>query len=101
MTNPSPHPVPPFDPSLARRGLDELLARYPHLDLVRVDWQLPDPETSSIVSPWLLVELGQPSDGFEKTPAWAIWHFAIWRSTGAVYVMRDGAVDDDPILVVP
>lgn len=80
-----------FEPTWSRRGLDLLLARYPMFDLLRVDGQQDS-------GPWLLVELGQPSEG--DAPAWAVWHFAIWKATGAVYLREhDGAVPDDPIFV--
>jgi hypothetical protein len=89
----------PFQPSPVRQGLDQLLAFYPHLDVLTVEWQieweegLPGPH----FGPWVLVKLGQASEGL--TPAWAVWHFAIWRNTGAVHTMRDekGEVSDDPI----
>jgi hypothetical protein len=49
------------------------------------------------VNPWLIVDLGQRSDG--GTEAWAASKFAIWKSTGAVHTLGpDGAVSDDPIL---
>jgi hypothetical protein len=88
-----------FDPSPARRGLDLLLAAHPHLDLLaawvpgRDEHQPMNPWSPS---PWLMVELGQPSNG--ESDAYAIWPFAIWRSTGAVHgVDHDGAVSDDPL----
>src|SRR4029077_5452724 len=88
----------PFRPTPARRGLDELLSRYPFLDVLVVMWggePLLGPETS----PWLRVTLGQRSLGEEE--AWARWEFAIWKTTGAVYSMRQGgAVSDDPIIEV-
>lgn len=88
-------------PSLVRRGLEELLRRHPHLDLLEVDWQVEPPDGRSVArwrGPWVLVDLGQPSDAIEVEPAWAVWRFAIWRSTGAVYVVgHDGAVGDDPL----
>lgn len=78
-----------FDPSPSRRGLDLLLVMHPHFDLVNAG--MPDEQ-----SPWLLVDLGQPSTG--DAPAWAVWQFAIWRATGAVYRVAGGAVDDDPFI---
>lgn len=87
-----------FAPSLARQGLDLLLFMHKHLDLVSIDWQVPS-NVHDFGGPWLLVELGQPSDDFdEQRPAWAIWRYAIWKTTGAVHrIGHDGAVDDDPI----
>lgn len=84
-----------FEPSPARRGLDLLLATHPHLDVVRVASPTDTPEAS----PWLLVDLGQRSaDGSD---AYAVWRFAVWRSTGAVHgIDHDGAVSDDPILTL-
>lgn len=91
----------PFEPSLVRRGLNDLLAFYPHLDVLLVEfqvdevigWEMPLP----IYGPWVLVTLGQASEGM--TPAWAVWYFAIWRNTGAVHTMSgpNGAVSDEPI----
>lgn len=85
-----------FEPSLARRGLDLLLAANPHLELVEADWQRPSESGMSVGGPWLLVTLGQRSaDGSD---AFALHPFAIWKSTGAVHGMHDGSVTDDPIL---
>jgi hypothetical protein len=88
-----------FQPSPARQGLDQLLGFYPHLDLLEVEWQVEEGPGGIPVSfgPWVLVKLGQASEGL--APAWAVWHFAIWRNTGAVHTMRGplGEVSDDPI----
>ena len=79
-----------MDSSPARRGLDLLLARYPMLDLVTAEWQAD--------GPWLLVTLGQQSAG--GGPPFALYPFAIWRSTGAVHgIQHDGAVIDDALYV--
>lgn len=48
-------------------------------------------------SPWILL-LFEPSWGDEATPLNRKLEFAIWRRTLAVYRVRRGAVDDDPIL---
>jgi hypothetical protein len=79
-----------FEPSPARQGLNLLLQAYPHFDVIDLKWQPSD-------YPWLLVQLGQPSDG--DVQAWAVWHFAIWKRTGAVHTMSSeaGPVSDDPI----
>lgn len=78
-----------FEPSLVRLALDELLTRYPGYDLVTVVWQAE--------GPWVLISLGQPS---EVGQAWAIWRFAIWKTTGALHTMNgEGAVSDDPVWV--
>jgi hypothetical protein len=83
-----------FEPSPARRGLELLLKMHPHLDVV--DVRVPGVEIDAR-SPWLLVDLGQPSQGASN--AYAIWRFAIWRTTGAVHrIGSDGAVDDDAII---
>jgi len=90
-----------FTPSLVRRGLDELLVRYPHLDLIEVNWDEPQlAHRVEFQSPWVLVTLGQRSQG--EIPAWARWHFAIWRSTGSVYRMlnESGPVEEDPYITV-
>lgn len=86
--------------TLTRQALDELLRRYPVLDVLGVDWQLPRelfsasvPQrrwSTEMVGPWVLVQLGlageDPLD------------FAIWKHTGALYLVgTDGAVGDDPI----
>ena len=104
-----------WNPSLVRRALDELLAMHPHMDVVSIEWQI---ETSLPATeherrapsrvrplvhagPWVLVQLGQPSESFDEVPAWAIWRYAIWKSTGAVHAIDgEGAVSDDPILTV-
>lgn len=89
-----------FVPTPARRGLDKLLELHPHLELVKASATVPVGENDAW-TPWLLVTLGQPSERREPgTPeAWAIWQFAIWKTTGAVHTIgHDGAVSDDPIL---
>lgn len=78
-----------FETSALRRGFDLLLSMYPHFDVVTVDLEVGHPV-------WAIVELGQPSEG--ESDAYAIWRFAIWRTTGAVHRMSDGAVEDDPII---
>jgi len=84
--------------SLARIALDRLLDFYPHHDVVSVEWQRD--------GPWLLIDLGQPSDrngspaGFGEPDAIALHSFAIFRATGAVYQMVDGAVNDEPLLTL-
>jgi|SRR5215472_1274064 len=85
-----------FEPSPARRGLDALLARYPHFDVLYVERG--SAEHTRIAAPWIIVTLGQPSDN--EIEAFARWEFAIWKNTGAVYTVEDGAVADDPIIEV-
>jgi hypothetical protein len=34
---------------------------------------------------------------FDEVPAWAIWTFAIFKRTGALHTVTDGAASDDPI----
>jgi hypothetical protein len=76
-----------------------LLFTHPHFDVLKVDWQ---DSTSLGSASWVLVELGQPSETSRLDPlhgtAWAIWRFAIWKATGAVYRMDGGAVEDDPFI---
>jgi hypothetical protein len=76
--------------TLARIGFDRLLEMHSTMDVVAVDWQSD--------GPWLLVTLGQPStsdpDVFARFP------YAIFKRTGAVHGMRDGAVNDEPQLTV-
>ena len=82
-----------FDPSPARRGLDLLLLMYPHLDLVSAT----SPGDDELGTPWLIIELGQPSEG--KVEAYARWRYALLKKTGAVYRFDpDGAVQDDPFI---
>lgn len=75
--------------TLAREGLDWLLARHPGMVPARVDAQ-PLAETTEATlgmeGPWVLVDFS----GAER--------FAIWKATGSVYrVGEHGAVDDDPV----
>jgi len=92
-----------FTKPLTRRGFDALLLAHPHLDVVDVDWmRVP---AGNAPNPWILVELGQPSeppaDAVTPVDAFAIWKFAIWKNTGSVYTIEPGgAVADDPILTV-
>lgn len=76
--------------SLARIGFDRLLEMHATMNVLNVDWQAD--------GPWVLVTLGQPStsDG----DVHARYPFAIFKRTGAVYGMRDGAVNDEPLLSV-
>jgi len=90
-----------FTPSLARRGLDELLTRYPHLDLLWIERGADEILTPrGVTKEWTIVTLGQPSQG--KTEAWARFMFAVWNRTGAVYRMAGpgGPVEDDPYITV-
>ena len=87
-----------FEASPARKGLDWLLAYMPHLELVDADWQRPEGVTGGGAGgPWLLVTLGQLSD--EGGDVFALHPYAIWKRTGAVHGMRDGAVVDPPLFV--
>lgn len=87
-----------FETSLARRGLDALLERYPFFDLLDVKRSVGGERYGLIGNPWMVVVLGQRSEG--ESEAFARWEFAIWLSTGAVHSLRDGAVSDDPIIEV-
>jgi len=95
-------------PSLVRESIDWLLDHHPGLDVVAIDWQiareLPYPNDDPRLAPpvhngvWVLVEIGQPSDAFDDVPAWAVWSFAILKTTGALYRRGvDGVVPDEPI----
>ena len=74
--------------SKARQGFDALLALHRGFEVVDAEWQRH--------GPWLLVTLGQPSltngDTFARHP------YAIFKRTGAVHGMHDGAVSDEPLL---
>jgi hypothetical protein len=86
------------DPTIERRSLVLLLAMHPLYDLLSVDWQLAD-DDHGMSGVWILVNLGQPSDG--DVEAWAVHHFAIFKETGAVHGLdHDGAVTDDPLFTV-
>ena len=79
------------EPSLARKGLDLLLAEYPLDDVVEVDgqWETVDEATGMELTsgPWLIVELKEAGG------------FGIWKETGAVFRLdEDGGAEDDPIL---
>jgi hypothetical protein len=76
--------------SYVRRALDQLLTLHRGFDLVEYEWQKE--------GPWVLVTLGQPSNGGGEV--WARHPFAILKTTGSVYGMHDGAVDDDPFLTL-
>jgi len=78
-----------FEPSPARRGLDVLLRSLPFFDVIEIEWQAD--------GPWLLVTLGQRSEG--DAEAWARHRYAIWKTTGAVHGYNaDGSVTDDLVL---
>jgi hypothetical protein len=79
-------------PSAARRGFDLLLHNAPHLDVLAVEWQRD--------GPWLLVTLGQRSEG-DDVVAWARHRYAVFKRTGAVHgFLADGSVTDDPVLTL-
>lgn len=82
----------PFDPSPVRLAFDYLLATHPHLDVVDVDWGQAVPWESDIASPWVLVALGQRSEG--DAEAFATWEFGIWKQTGALHRINGGEVID-------
>lgn len=113
LSDAPPETTAAFERSLVRRALDYLLDAYPMFDLVSIDWQVGDPLGrlgSNVVEHtgrWVLVELGQPSEAWDETPAWAMRGFAIFKNTGALHSMEGGvyragrwsygAVSDDPI----
>lgn len=74
--------------SKARQGLDRLLELHRGFEVLSVEWQAE--------GPWLLVVLGQPSLGDGE--AFARHPYAIFKRTGAVHGMFDGAVTDEPLL---
>lgn len=80
--------------SHARAGLDLLLATHADWDVLVVDWQ----RGRGLTGPWVLVTLGQASSG--DAEAFVRHHFAIWKATGNVYGVQDGAVTDDPLLTL-
>ena len=88
-----------WDPPLVRQALDRLLVLYPMFDLVSIDWQMGGNYRTGFRhrGVWVLVALGQPSEGFDELPAWALWHFAIFKATGALHNMEHGEVIDPPI----
>jgi hypothetical protein len=89
-----------FEPSLARRGIDALLALFPWREIQAIDSQPERPLLATDVTtgevseltrfaagPWVLVTFVGGSE------------FAIWKRTGTVYyVGHDGAVDEDPFI---
>lgn len=85
----------PEGKSLARRGLDALLERYPAAQIEEIDGQ---------TGRRGLAPLGL---GFFKTPP-GPWvrvmldekEFAIWKETGAVYRTKRGAVEEEPVLTI-
>lgn len=78
--------------SLPRRGLDLLLALHPEHELLGAEYQYD--------GAWLLVHLGVRGEG--AADAFAIYPYAIFKNTGAVYgVQADGSVGDDPLWRLP
>lgn len=87
------------DPSLARRGLDRLLAHYPHADIDMIDGQSATPDTEG---PGPMLKLGRTEGPWvcvDLVHGGQVARFAIWKSTGAVYRLDEhGAVEDDPFI---
>lgn len=86
--------------SPARRGLEWLLGRHPGFEVLLVDYGRSrlELELGNGITPaeaWIRVELGQPSD--DGLGAFAVHPYAIWKNTGAVHGIRDGAVIDPPL----
>jgi hypothetical protein len=79
--------------SLARRGIDMLLAEYPDADVQSIE----DRGTHA----WTTVDLVHfPKPGSLSAVA-TFTRYAVWNHTGNVYrIDRRGAVVDDPFLVV-
>lgn len=94
-------------PSLARMGVNKLLALMPTREIERIDSQLPHPIMAYDVDehgnragepyrqwdlpagPWVLVQFVGGDE------------YAIWKRTGNVYrVGPDGAVEEDPMLTL-
>lgn len=79
--------------SLARISFDRLLEMHSTMNVLKVEWQKD--------GPWILVELGQPSVDYENgNEAHAVYSFAIFKRTGAVHGIHDGAVTDEPLISV-
>jgi hypothetical protein len=96
-----------YKPSLARQGLDRLLATFAHREL---DWLASDATgvAFNLASQGISALHGRvaPAPGIDSS--WVVVEFvggdqfAIWKATGDVYrIGPDGAVDDDPILPAP
>lgn len=73
--------------SPARKSLDALLALYPHDDIAYIDSQT-DTGRSLLDGPWLLIKFADHHGPL-----------AIWKHTGAIHVMNQGAVSDDPVSI--
>ena len=81
-----------IEPTVERQAFNALLARYPAFDVLNVDWMIDRDRGGT----WLLVELGQPSEGLGDV--WARHRFAIFRRTGAIHGLQiDGSVTDDAL----
>jgi hypothetical protein len=98
----SKHPVPLPARSLARRGVDALLAKYPGCTIQAFDSQAERPVLAKDVATGKVSELTRLPAG----PWVRVWldgggSFAIWKRTGNVYrVGDDGAVEDDPFIEI-
>jgi len=84
----------PLQPTPFRRGVDWLLATHPGFDLL--DATMPGRSVGEPAA-WLIVELGQPSEG--ELWAHAVHRYAIWKNTGAVHTFDGSAVSDEPVHV--
>jgi hypothetical protein len=91
------------EPSLARRGLDKLLEAFWFREIESVDSQpgLPIVVRDIVTDEQSMSWAPGPSGPWVIVTFVGADQFAIWKETGAVYrVGADGAVQDEPILLV-
>lgn len=69
-----------------KRGLDDLLAFHADALVIDLEWQEGD-------APWVLVTMWWLDEEVDRSG-----EFAIWKSTGNVYRVHQGAVEDDPFI---
>lgn len=69
-----------------RGGFTKLLERYAPAMVYDLEWQED--------GPWLLVTLWWLTEDIDRTE-----EFAIWKVTGNVYRVHDGAVEDEPFIL--
>jgi len=73
-------------------SLETLQAAHPHWDLLTRQFAQPDDDDEW--GSWCVVVFVD-----RDAPRFSSYEFAIWKRTGAIHTVKDGAVSDDPLVL--